>query len=95
MDLRGQGSREGNGRGLNSPDWTFESAMKALEETVKKLESGELSLTESIERYKQAMQLVQFCRQQLDQAEQEIERLLELEPEPSGAEQPGLLKEEA
>lgn len=60
----------------NNPDLTFEAAMKALEETVRKLESGELPLGESIERYKQAMQLVQYCRTQLDKAELEIEQLV-------------------
>jgi exodeoxyribonuclease VII small subunit len=60
-----------------SQDLTFEVAMKRLEETVRKLESGELSLTDAIERYKEAMQLVQFCRSQLDKAELEIERLVE------------------
>jgi exodeoxyribonuclease VII small subunit len=63
----------------NKQDLTFESAMKRLEEIVRKLESGELSLTESIERYKESMQLVQFCRQQLDKAELEIEQLVEIE----------------
>jgi exodeoxyribonuclease VII small subunit len=63
----------------NKQDLTFESAMKRLEEIVRKLESGELSLTESIERYKESMQLVQFCRQQLDKAELEIEQLVEVE----------------
>jgi exodeoxyribonuclease VII small subunit len=57
-------------------DLTFEMAMKQLEETVRKLESGELPLSESIERYKQAMQLVQFCRKQLDNAELQIEQLM-------------------
>lgn len=51
--------------------------MQKLEETVRKLESGELSLTDSIEQYKQSMTLVQFCRKQLDEAEFEIEKLLE------------------
>ncbi|MCL6444322.1 MAG: exodeoxyribonuclease VII small subunit [Alicyclobacillus sp.] len=64
----------------SNPDLTFEAAMKQLEETVRKLESGELSLSESIERYKQAMSLVQFCRRQLDQAELEIEQLVEQQP---------------
>jgi exodeoxyribonuclease VII small subunit len=63
----------------NKQDLTFESAMKRLEEIVRKLESGELSLTESIEQYKESMQLVQFCRQQLDKAELEIEQLVEVE----------------
>lgn len=61
----------------SKPDLTFEQAMQKLEETVRKLESGELSLTDSIEQYKQSMTLVQFCRKQLDEAEFEIEKLLE------------------
>lgn len=60
----------------NNQDLTFEQAMKRLEEIVRKLETGELSLTDSIERYKEAMHLVQFCRGQLDQAELEIEQLV-------------------
>lgn len=66
----------------NSQDLTFEAAMKALEETVRKLESGELPLNEAIERYKQAMQLVQYCRTQLDRAELEIEQLVGNQTEP-------------
>ncbi|MDQ0188367.1 exodeoxyribonuclease VII small subunit [Alicyclobacillus cycloheptanicus] len=61
----------------NNSGLTFETAMKKLEETVRRLESGDLTLTESIERYKESMQLVQFCRQQLDQAELEISKLVE------------------
>ncbi|QSO53337.1 exodeoxyribonuclease VII small subunit [Alicyclobacillus curvatus] len=60
-----------------SQDLTFEQAMKQLEETVRRLESGDLPLGESIEQYKQAMTLVQFCREQLDKAELEIVQLIE------------------
>jgi exodeoxyribonuclease VII small subunit len=66
---------EMNGQ-TSSSDLTFEMAMKQLEETVRKLETGELPLSESIERYKSAMQLVQFCRKQLDEAELQIEQLM-------------------
>lgn len=76
----------------SNQDLTFEQAMKRLEEIVRKLESGELSLTDSIEQYKEAMQLVQLSRMQLDRAELEIEQLvvnsqgdMKLEPVP-GAE---------
>jgi exodeoxyribonuclease VII small subunit len=55
---------------------TFEKAMHLLEETVRRLEAGDLPLTESIERYKSAMTLVQYCRKQLDKAELEIEQLM-------------------
>ncbi len=61
----------------NNSDLTFESALRKLEEAVRQLESGELSLTDSIERYKESMQLVAFCRQQLDAAEFQIEQLVD------------------
>lgn len=63
--------------GESNQHLTFEDAMRRLEETVRKLESGELPLSESIERYQEAMQLVQFARAQLDQAELQIEQLVE------------------
>jgi len=61
----------------SKPSLTFEQAMQKLEDTVRKLESGDMSLTDSIEQYKQSMSLVQFCRKQLDEAEFEIEKLIE------------------
>ncbi|MDP9728733.1 exodeoxyribonuclease VII small subunit [Alicyclobacillus tolerans] len=60
---------------MNKSDLTFESAMKQLEETVRHLESGELSLADSIQRYKDAMDLVKYCREQLNEAEFQIEQL--------------------
>lgn len=55
--------------------WTFESAMKRLEEIVRQLEAGELPLAESLERYQESMQLVKYCRDQLDKAELQLEEL--------------------
>lgn len=56
-------------------DLTFEDAMKRLEEIVRLLEAGELPLAESIERYQESMHLVKFCREQLDKAELQLEKL--------------------
>jgi len=67
----------------NKPDLTFETAMKQLEETVRKLESGELSLSDSIDQYKASMTLVQFCRHQLSNAELEIEQLVQADVQAS------------
>jgi exodeoxyribonuclease VII small subunit len=66
----------------NNQNLTFEQAMQSLEETIKKLESGDLPLSESIEKYKTAMQLVQYCRKELSQAELEIEQLMDARTEP-------------
>lgn len=56
-------------------DLTFEDAMKRLEEIVRLLEAGELPLAESLERYQESMNLVKFCREQLDKAELQLEKL--------------------
>ena len=53
----------------------FESALKKLEEIVKELEEGELSLEKSLERYEQGVRLARFCNAKLNEAEARIEML--------------------
>ncbi|AEJ43603.1 exodeoxyribonuclease VII small subunit [Alicyclobacillus acidocaldarius] len=59
----------------NSSDWTFEQAMRRLEEIVRQLEAGDLPLDASIRAYEESMRLVKFCREQLDKAEFQLEKL--------------------
>ncbi|GGI95854.1 hypothetical protein GCM10010885_01930 [Alicyclobacillus cellulosilyticus] len=73
----------------NKPDWTFETAMKRLEEIIRRLESAELPLHEAIEQYKESLHLVRFCREMLDKAELEIEQLLQEPPQAAVSAQPG------
>ena len=47
-------------------DLTFEKANEQLEELVNKMESGELSLEESMKCYEEAFKLLSFCYEQLD-----------------------------
>lgn len=56
---------------------TFEAALERLQTIVGELEGGELSLEESIARYEEGMKLSRRLTQQLEAAEQRIERLLE------------------
>ena len=51
----------------------FESAMSELENVVKKLESGNASLNESIELYERGIALSTACNSMLDKAKQKIE----------------------
>lgn len=51
----------------------FEKAMGQLEESVKRLEEGDISLEESIKEYKNGMELAAFCMEVLKNAQQEIE----------------------
>ncbi|MGE5586682.1 MAG: exodeoxyribonuclease VII small subunit [Clostridia bacterium] len=55
----------------------FEKAMGALEETVSRLEAGELTLEESLEAFERGMSLVRMCRKKLDEAETRIAKLVE------------------
>jgi len=65
----------------------FEDALKRLETIVEELESGELSLEDSIARYEEGMRLSRGLTQKLDEAEKRIERLVE-NPDGSTATEP-------
>ena len=54
---------------------TFEKAFTELEETVHKLEAGELTLEESLALYERGQALAAHCSAQLDQAELKVQKL--------------------
>lgn len=56
---------------------TFEEGILALEETVKNLESGNLSLDASLEAFEEAVKLAKICNSHLEAAEQKVKILLE------------------
>lgn len=55
---------------------TFEDALRALEEVVRKLESGEVPLDESINLYERGEALRQHCQKRLDAAQARIEKIV-------------------
>ena len=57
-----------------APD--FETALKKLEEIVKKLENGELSLDSALELFEEGVKLSRFCHTKLEDAERRVEILL-------------------
>jgi exodeoxyribonuclease VII small subunit len=57
---------------------SFESVYKRLEETVRRLEEGGLTLDESIALYEEGMQLAKSCQGLLEQAELRVTNLQEL-----------------
>jgi exodeoxyribonuclease VII small subunit len=61
----------------------FEEGMERLEKIVAELESGELSLEDSIARYEEGMKLQRQLTDVLNQAEKRIERLVEKEGGPT------------
>lgn len=54
---------------------TFEQAYRELEETVQKLEAGNLPLEEALALYQRGMALAHACNRQLDNAELRIKTL--------------------
>lgn len=57
---------------------TFEENIVELEKIVKRLESGECNLDESIELYSKGLELSSACKCQLDGAKQKIEQLSDI-----------------
>ncbi len=59
-----------------APPASFESALAELEELVRRMEEGELTLEGSLAAYRRGAQLVAYCRQALAAVQQQV-RILE------------------
>ena len=55
---------------------TFESALNELEGIVKDLESGNIELDNAMNKYTKAMNLVKFCKEKLDNATNQVNKIL-------------------
>jgi exodeoxyribonuclease VII small subunit len=55
----------------------FEEAMQSLEDTAKRLESGSLSLDESLKAFEEAIALIKLCNEKLESAEKKVKILTE------------------
>lgn len=53
----------------------FESSLKELEKIVRELESGEVSLDQSLKKFEQGIELYRKCRTTLETAEKKIKIL--------------------
>ena len=56
---------------------TFEDSVRELETIVSELESGELDLDKSIQKYKDAMKIIDFCEKKLNEATKTINKLVD------------------
>lgn len=54
----------------------FEDKIKELEEIVNELESGEIDLDSSIEKYTRAMKLVSECDEKLKNIEEQVNKIV-------------------
>jgi exodeoxyribonuclease VII small subunit len=71
--------------GTEGPEMTkekevkFETALGKLEQIVKKLEDGEITLDDSLKMFEEGVKLARFCGERLDAAERKIEVLMKSE----------------
>ena len=66
-------------------DTGFEPALGELEALIEQLESGELSLDQSLKQFKRGVELTRHCQSILDQAQQVVEQLIDPADESSAA----------
>ena len=59
----------------------FETSLTELEKLVQSMESGELSLEDSLKAFENGMQLSRDCQQSLADAEQKVQLLMEKDGE--------------
>lgn len=59
-----------------TPEQTFESAFARLEEILERMNSGTISLDESLKLYEEADSLINMCNKRLTDAERKIEILI-------------------
>lgn len=55
---------------------SFEDALRSLEDVVRKLETGEVPLEESIDLYERGEKLRKHCQARLDAAQARIEKIV-------------------
>lgn len=57
-------------------DYTFEEALKKLEEILKALEEKDLDLETALSLYEEGLLLINFCEEKLKQAKQRVDVIL-------------------
>ena len=59
----------------------FEEALERLEDIVRKMETGDMTLEESLKAFEEGIKLARLCSRRLDEAERRVEILLKQEEE--------------
>ena len=65
-----------DGDGTEISELSFEDALRALEDVVRRLETGEVPLEESITLYERGELLRNHCQKRLDAAQARIEKIV-------------------
>ncbi len=54
----------------------FEDALQKLEDIVKKMETGDMPLEESMKSFEEGIKLIRFCSAKLEETQRRVEMLL-------------------
>ena len=74
--------------------FSFEDSLRQLEDLVERLESGEVSLEESLQDFERGVALVRTLRERLDQAQQRVDKIVEQEGGETAAQSMDLMDED-
>ena len=55
----------------------FEDALKKVEKVIEGLEEGNLPLKESVNQFKEAVELLKFCNKELKEVEMSIQKIVD------------------
>ncbi len=56
---------------------SFEEALNKLQEIVSSLETGQLSLDESLKKFEEGIRISRFCNKKLTETQQKVQKLVE------------------
>jgi exodeoxyribonuclease VII small subunit len=62
---------------MEEKELTYEAAMERLEQLAKEMENGDVAIDQLSVKLKEAQQLLQFCKDNLTKADEEVRKLLE------------------
>jgi exodeoxyribonuclease VII small subunit len=65
--------------GVNMAKEKFEDALEKLEDIVRKMEAGDMTLDETLKSFEEGIKLIRFCSSKLEETERRVEMLLEKE----------------
>ncbi len=58
-------------------DLKYTKSIKRLEEIIQKIENEEIDVDELSEKVKEAVTLIQFCKEKIEKAEAEVKKVVE------------------
>ncbi len=61
---------------MNEKNMTFEQNMKRLEEIVRAMERGDVTLEESLKMFQEGTELIRSCSKLLDDAELQVKKVM-------------------